>query len=229
MRFTIVLGWNAIIDMEPKFPGYGASKVVLMIKENGKLMSRFKRMRRTVEMLAKKMIFFGAFLVTAICAYGQEVHYNYDRGADFTAYKTYQWVEISDRVVPDQLVDHAIKQAIEEQLSRKGLTKVSTKADLYIAYQVVVNLEKSVDLLGTGDGPGWWGGGWGNGTVRGRTSTVPVGILLVDLYDVGKRQLVWRGDVVKAIDLKKDPEKNYRNLQRVVTKLFKNYPPKSGR
>ena len=48
----------------------------------------------------------------------------------------------------------------------------------------------------------------------------------MDLYDTGRKQLVWRGDAVKTIDLKKDPDKNYKNLQKVMAKLFKNYPPK---
>lgn len=41
-----------------------------------------------------------------------------------------------------------------------NLTKVENNADLYIGYQVVINLEKSVSLWGTG---GDWGplGGWG--------------------------------------------------------------------
>jgi uncharacterized protein DUF4136 len=62
--------------------------------------------------------------------------------------------------------------------------------------------------------------------MQGQTSTVPVGILLIDLYDVGRKQLVWRGDATKTIELKTDPDKNYRNLQKVMTKLFRNYPPK---
>jgi hypothetical protein len=51
----------------------------------------------------------------------------------------------------------------------------------------------------------------------------------MDLYDIGKKQLVWRGDAVKTINLQKDPDKNYRNLQKVMAKLFKNYPPKAGK
>ena len=81
--------------------------------------------------------------------------------------------------------------------------------------------------FGTGGGPwgGWGGGGWGSGTVTGQTSTIPVGMLLVDLYDPAKKQLIWRGDATKTIDIKKDPDKNYRNLQKAMAKLFKNYPP----
>jgi hypothetical protein len=130
--------------------------------------------------------------------------------------------------VPDRLIDLAIKQAADEQLAQKGLTKVEENPDLYIGYQVVINLEKSVDLWSTGTGPGGWGG-WGDRSVRGQTSTVPVGILLMDLYDVGKKQLVWRGDAVKTIDLKTDPDKNYKNLQKAMAKLFKNYPPKPSK
>ena len=179
--------------------------------------------------LTKQMAFLAAFLFMTACVYGQDVHYNYDRSANFGAYKTYKWVEIPGGSVPDQLVDQAIKRATEEQLALKGLTKVEDNADLYIGYQVVINLEKSISLWGTGDGPGW-GGGWGGWgglqSVQGQTGTIPVGILLLDVYDVGRKQLVWRGDAEKTIDLKKDPEKNYKNLQKVMTKLFKNYPPR---
>ena len=80
----------------------------------------------------------------------------------------------------------------------------------------MLNLEKSVSLWGTAGGPGWGWDPWGGGrNVQGQTSTIPVGILLMDLYDVGRKQLVWRGDAVKTINLKKDPEKNYRTCKRL--------------
>ncbi len=170
-------------------------------------------------------ISFAAFLVIVLCAYGQDVHYNYDRGANFAAYRTYQWVDLPGRV-PDQLIDRDIKRSIDEQLGQKGLTKVEKDADLYVGYQAVIDLEKGINLSawGTRGDPGGWGG-WDNGTVTGQTSTIPVGVLLVDLFDPARKQLIWRGDASKAIDLKKDPDKNYRNLQKAMAKLFKNYPP----
>ena len=66
-----------------------------------------------------------------------------------------------------------------------------------------------------------------SGTVTGQTSTIPIGTLVVDLYDPARKQLVWRGDASKTIDVKKDPDKNYRNLQRAVAKLFRYYPPEA--
>src|SRR4029077_8206769 len=130
---------------------------------------------------------------------------------NFAAYKTYQWVDLPGRV-PDQLIDRDIKRSIDEQLAQKGLTRVEKDADLYVGYQAVIDMEKGINLSGWGTrgGPGGWGG-WGgldSGTVTGQTSTIPVGILLVDLFDPPKKQLIWRGDAIKSLDLKKDPDEN---------------------
>lgn len=174
-----------------------------------------------------KNILLSGFLFIVAVAYGQDVHYNYDRGTNFASYKTYQWVDLPSRV-PDQLIDRDIKRSVDEQLAQKGLTKVDKDADLCVEYEAVVALEKGINLsgLGTRGGPGGFGwGGWDSGTVTGQTSTIPVGTLLVDLFDPARKQLVWRGDASKTIDLKKDPDKNYRNLQKAMGKLFKNYPP----
>ena len=182
--------------------------------------------------LRNRLTFLLTILFVVVCAYAQDVHYNYDRGANFAAYKTYQWVDLPGRVT-DQLIDQAIKRSIDEQLAQKGLTKVESDAGLQVGYQAVINLEKSVNLSawGTRGGPAGFGGfgGLDNGTVTGQTSTIPVGVLVVDLYDPAKKQLIWRGDASKTIDLKKDPDKNYKNLQKAMAKLFKNYPPQPSK
>ena len=159
------------------------------------------------------------FMIPVTCA--QDIHFNYDRGANFAGYKTYQWVDIPGGVVTDQLLDQNIKRAIDEQLALKGLTRVENNADLFVGYQAAVSQEKSVNLWGTGAGPRWWSGGM----VTGETSTISIGKLVVDMYDPARKQLIWRGDASKTLDPKKDPDKNYRNLQKAMAKLFKNYPP----
>ena len=50
---------------------------------------------------------------------------------------------------------------------------------------------------------------------------------MVDLYDPARKQLAWRGDASKTIDVKKDADKNYRNLEKATAKLFRNYPPQA--
>ncbi len=169
-----------------------------------------------------------AFFSIIVCAWGQDVHYNYDHGANFAAYKSYEWVDMPGGAVPDQLIDQAIKRAVDEQLSQKGLIRVERDGYLKVAYHALIREEKGLDLSGFGTGIGPWGGGlggWNGGTVTGQTSTIPVGTLVIDLYDPIREQLVWRGDVTKILDLNKNPDKNYRALQKAMRKLFKNYPP----
>lgn len=183
----------------------------------------------------QRLSFLPVFIVFLTSLYAQDVHYNYDHSANFGAYKTYQWVDLPGPggAVPDQLIDQSIKRAVDEQLQQKGLARVEKGADLHVGYHAIIREEKNINLSAFGDGGGPWGwGGWGgfnSGTVTGQTSTIPVGTLLVDLYDPARKQLVWRGDGTKTIDLKKDPDKNYRALQKSLAKLFKNYPPQAGK
>ena len=163
-----------------------------------------------------------SILAMSMCAYSQDVHYNYDRGAAFGSYRTYQWVDLPG-AVKDQLINADIKRSIDEQLSQKGLTRVEANGNLNVGYRAAIDLQSSVYLMSTGVG------GWGDRTIEGQTSTIPLGMLMVDLYDPARNQLVWRGDATKVIDLNKNPDKNYRHLQKVMAKLFKNYPPQSRR
>jgi len=220
--------------------------------------------------LAKQLAFFSALFSMTALAHGQEVHYNYDRGANFGAYKTYQWVDASGTPaktdvpaglpappsglpsapaglpalpgglpnVPggasnvrssgteDQLLEQDIKRAVDEQLAQKGFTKVDKNADILVTYHAAVHQELGINLSGSGWGGRGFGGMW-DGSVQGQSSAIPIGTLVVDLYDPARKQLIWRGDATKSIDVKKDPDKNYKNLEKAVAKLFKNYPPRS--
>src|SRR5271165_2541670 len=155
--------------------------------------------------LTKWLIFVPALLSMITCGYSQEVHYNYDRSANFGSYKTYRWVDLPGPggKVPDQLIDQDIKRAVDEQLAQKGLTRVESGEDLQVGYHAILREEKGINLngYGWGGGPWGWGGswpGWSQGTVTGQTSTITTGMLLVELYDPAKKQLIWRGDATKT-------------------------------
>jgi len=220
--------------------------------------------------LMKQTVFLPAVLFISTCAFGQDVHYNYARGTNFSAYKTYQWVEVPStpmaepRNAPpnlpslpslpggppnvpgglpnfpgaasdvrttgseDQLIDQDVRRAVDEQLAQKGLTKVEKDGDLLVTYHAAVRQEVGINLSGMGWGGRGYGGMW-DGSIQGQSSAIPIGTLVVDLYDPAKKQLIWRGDAEKTIELKKDPDKNYRNLQKAMTKLFKNYPPQPNK
>ena len=176
--------------------------------------------------LTKRLLFVAPLFFILCGAYGQDVYYNYASATQFAAYKTYQWVDIPGGAVPDQFIDESVKRAVDEQLAQKGLTRVDKCADLYIAYEAAIDEENSVSLSATGSSRGAWSG---FRTVQGKTASARIGTLLVDIYDPAIRHLVWRGDANKSIDLRKDPDKNYKKLQKAMANLFKNYPPQPNK
>ena len=177
-----------------------------------------------------------ALLVTG-AALAQDVRYNFDKKTDFSRFKTYKWVDIKDAQKLNSLVDQQVRQAIDAQLAAKGLTKTDgDNADLLIGYQGAVGQEKqfssyqsSMGGAGWGYGPGWGGGGWYGGPssswTTGQTSTIYVGQIAVDMYDSANKDLVWRGIVSKTIDQNAKPEKQEKNLNKAMAKLFKKFPP----
>jgi Domain of unknown function (DUF4136) len=173
-----------------------------------------------------------ALLLLGGNALAQDVRYNFDKDADFSKFKTYKWVDIKGAQKPNDLVDKQIKDTIDTQLATKGLSKVdSDDADLLMGYQTAIGSEKQFTSYnsGWGYGPGWYGGGWygggGMSTTTGQTSTIYTGQLALDMYEQGKKDLVWRGAVSKTIDQKAKPDKQQKNLTKAITKLLKNYPP----
>ena len=123
----------------------------------------------------------------------------------------------------DQLLDQDIKRAVDAQLAAKGLQRVETGGDLVVGYEAGISQEKEFDSLGAGWGGPFAFGGWGNNRVT--TSTIDVGRLTIGLFDPASKQLVWRGSASKTLNISEDPDKNYRNLEKAMAKLFKNYPP----
>ncbi len=185
-------------------------------------------------------IWIALLLMTVGSALCQDVRYNYDKGTDFSKFKTYKWVLIKDAQMPNDIVDKQIKSTIDSQLLTKGLTAVDTdNADLFLAYQTAVGSEKQFTSFSTGMGPGWgygggwYGGGWygggGMSTTTGQTTTIYVGQLVLDMYNPAGKDLVWRGTVSKTLDPKAKPDKQQKNLNKAVAKLLKNYPPPPGK
>lgn len=169
------------------------------------------------------------FMCLGVANFGQEVQFDYDRSTDFSSYKTYQWIDFREVPVDDQLLDRDIKSCVDAQLAGKGLRRVESGGDLLVGYKAGIVQEKEFSGMGGWGGPGF-GGPWGNwGNTRVTTSTIDVGKLVIGLFDPATKQLVWRGSASKSLDIKKDPDKNYRNLEKAMVKLFRNYPPGAGK
>ena len=162
-------------------------------------------------------------------ASAQDVRYNYLRGTDFSRYRTYKWVQVPGVQYPNQLLDGQIKQAIDAQLSAKGLSRTEgDDPDLYVTYQLAIDREKQWNAFSSGGsrwGYGGWGGWGGMQTTTVTSETINIGTLNLDMYEVASKKQIWRGEATKTVKQQKKPEKLQKNLNKAMAKLLKNYPP----
>src|ERR1700758_2601573 len=166
----------------------------------------------------------GITLLFAAASFAQQVKTDYDRNANFSQYKTYSWEKIQTQ---DQLWVDRIKEAVTAALTAKGLTPVESGGDIAI---VAIEMTKNQQTLNTfydGLGGGWgWrrGGGFGGfGDATTTTETYRVGTLVVDLFDAHTKMLLWRGSASDTLSDKSD--KNIKNLDKGVQKMFDHFPP----
>jgi hypothetical protein len=187
--------------------------------------AKMKELGRALQIVCAGLV----VMLFGTCAAAQDVRYNYLPGTNFSKYLTYKWVQVPGVQYPNELVGNQIKQAIDAQLSLKGLRRIEgDNPDLYVTYQAAVNQEKQWNAYSTGGnywGWGGWGGWGGMETTTVTSSTINVGSLNVDIYDVATKKHVWRGEATKTLKNEKKPEKRQRNLDKAMAKLMKNYPP----
>ena len=172
---------------------------------------------KSIRITARTIAALLTFLMMAGGVFAQKVTTDYDHGTDFSQYKTYSWVP-SKNPAKDPLWNQRIIDNIDRQLAAKGLKKVEGDAGLYVTYNG--GLKENVSLQGFGTGGRWVGGSFSVNKV-----TELEGTLIVDLYDVQGKRLVWRGIATETVS--KKTEKNISKLEKVVEKLFKEYPPKA--
>ena len=149
-------------------------------------------------------------------AFAQDVTYDFDRAANFSAYRTYAWVRGAE--LADELNHKRIVTAIERQLASKGVNPAAANSepDVFVAYHAA--FDRTLQI--TGAGPYRFGAG------SARVEPIITGALAVDVIDAKTQALVWRGIATKELDPDAKPEKREQNIARATEKLFKNYPPK---
>ena len=161
----------------------------------------------------------------------QKVSYDYDKTANFAAFKTYAHKDGTK--VGQPLIDSRIVAAIDAELAAKGFTKTEAKPDVFVVYHIAFDKQKDITSFSSGYGGGYgpygwgWGGGWaGGGTTTTQVRDILIGTLVIDIADAAKGQLAWRGMGTKEVNTQASPEKRDKSINNAVKKIFKNYPPK---
>ena len=167
----------------------------------------------------KKAITFLTFLLLCVASsamLAQQVSVNYNHNASFTQYHTYAWGSDDKNKIQNSILAQVAQQDIEAAMQQKGLQKVqeSQNPDLVLTANGGEREQTSYNAWGMRG----IGGGMGGITPQQNVE----GSMVISLYDVKQKELVWRG--ISENTLGNNGNKNQKNVEKAVQKMFKQWP-----
>lgn len=192
-----------------------------------------------------------AFLLAVLCAprhgYAQKVTSDWAKGYNFGALKRFAWKKnnlVTIRHPEDnQLLDQKIMRVVGEELATKGIVEDSANPDFYLFYhagpgdeglQVAAAAPEGLDSLQPPNlNPAGSGSTWnvGAGSTAGFAPNVwysVQGKFVFYAIDCKSKTVIWQGTATKKWH---DPQRARKNedkeIKQVVSKSFRNFPPKA--
>jgi Domain of unknown function (DUF4136) len=152
----------------------------------------------------------------------------HDENVDFSSFKTFAFDKDGAR---NPFVNMLIVQAIERELTSRGLTKVETDPDLRVAYLAATgpNLQVANVPFYHVVNPAYSGM---VGSSHMAMWDVTTGTLVIDLWDRKADRVVFRGTVNEVLqrapsaDLQSDAKTVSKPINKGIAKIFKKYPVK---
>jgi hypothetical protein len=174
-------------------------------------------------MKAIKILAIILFLSLGSCS-SINVYNDYDKSADFSQYKTYAFHKRGiDKVQISELDKKRILNAIDLELSKKGMTK-SENPDLLVNIFTKEREQVNVSQFNMGWGYGW-GWGWNPYLWGGQNfvTSSTEGTLFIDLIDARKKELVWEGEGIGYLTENRSLKE--KQINEFVAKILAQYPP----
>lgn len=165
--------------------------------------------------------------VVASCS-SVKVYSDFDKSVDFSQYKTYAFHKRGiDKAEISELDKKRILHAIDNELSKKGMTKSETP-DLLVTIFTKERERVDVNQYNAGWGYGW-GWGWNPYLWGGRTyvSTSTEGTLYIDLIDAKKKELIWQGEGVGYLTENRNEKE--KQINEFVAKILAQFPPSASK
>ena len=178
--------------------------------------------------MIKRLLLLTLLALPATPLAGQKVHVDFDKGTDFSRFKTYAWVRGTPVNNPN--MDLYIKSVTTELLRRKGIIETEfSKADSLITYHAAG--DSDIAVSGSLDPTFIASGGipfpnqtvWSGSTGGMPASMVRKGSLGFQILDKGANHVVWTG-TAKGTLKDKTPDK-LDQIDKILQKLFEQYPP----
>jgi len=165
------------------------------------------------------------FLIAALLAAfaslpaaAQKVETDYDHSVNFSQFHTYSWGHVHSS---DPFAEARIREDVDRVLQARGWQQVPMGGDVTLTAVAERRNRAEYDTFYEGLGPGWRWRGWG-GISTTTVETVPVGTLVIDVYQTGSHHLVWRG--MAHDTLSDNPEKNAKKLAKAIDKMLSKFP-----
>lgn len=168
-----------------------------------------------------KLLLFLLFVVS--CA-PIHVNYDYEKGTDFTQYKTYNYYSDLETGL-SELDTKRLLNILDERLSAKGFS-LSDTPSFYINIQSSEYQESQRNTVGVGVG------GSGRNVGGGISIGIPVGKanvnrqIIFDFVDESKNGLFWQAVTESSFNPNATPENKGERLKAIVDKVLEGYPPK---
>ena len=161
-----------------------------------------------------------------VAAVGQSVKVDYDHAVAFEQYHTYSWTKVQ---TSDPLDADRVKRTVDRDMQAKGWQMVPSGGQVALVAVGATHDQQEYNQFydGMGGGGFGWRRGWGGGGFGESVTTVdqiPIGTLVLDMYDPQSHKLMWRG--TSSDTLSNNPEKNTKMLRKAVAKMLDKFPPK---
>jgi hypothetical protein len=169
-------------------------------------------------MKTKMLILVGLICFASFAASAQDVYVTSSPSANFSSYHTYAWGQMPNpNSINSPFLAQEAKTQIDNQMQSKGLKLVqeTENPDLVVVASGGMKTQTSYNMYGTR----MIGGGMGSISQQQNV----IGTLIVDIYDVKAKELVWRGMGQGTLN-EKNSQKNMQLVDKGVAKMFKKYP-----
>jgi hypothetical protein len=163
----------------------------------------------------------GWLFVLPALAGAQDVKIDYDKAFNFSTVKTYS-IKLGT-LWDNDLSQRRVLTEFDEEIAGKGWKKVAEdQADIHVLLHGATSTKHSASTFYSGmGGYGYRYGGMGSASTV--VTEYTVASLVVDMFDVKSKNLVFRG--IAEDEISDNPEKNKKKLEKASAKMFKNFPP----
>jgi hypothetical protein len=151
---------------------------------------------------------------------------DYDRDADFSQLRTFDWMPTPPRRpsaprLGNLFMQRRIREALERELTTKGYRNVSRDPDFLVAFFTAAEDRVAVQRINEYWGYRRYRGRW---VTRVHVDHYRLGTLIVDIVDPRGRELIWRGWATDAVR-GRDPERMENKMNEAVVRILREFPP----